>query len=78
MANSDFPNNEAQQQPQSCGQCRHLEWAEADSSDGWPDEDAGFICGARNGVDNLKQFPFKNTFCQEFEEGRNEEVSFSK
>ena len=50
-----------------CTDCKHYEWAEADSSDGWPDENAGHVCGARHGVENLKQFPFINTNCEHFE-----------
>lgn len=51
----------------SCGDCRHAEWCESDSSDGWTDHNAGWVCGARHGVGNLKQFPFKNTDCEHFE-----------
>ena len=50
-----------------CVDCKHYEWAEVDSSDGHPDENAGPFCGARHGVQNLKQFPFKKTGCKHFE-----------
>ena len=55
-----------------CTDCKHYEWLEADSSDGWPDEKAGPSCGARHGVQNLKQFPFENTNCSEHEKKRKE------
>lgn len=54
-----------------CLDCRHYEWGEIDYSDGWPDENAGPVCGARHGVQNLRQFPFKKTACAEFERKSN-------
>ncbi len=50
----------------SCGDCCYLEWCEEDTSDGWITSNRGFCCTARNCVDNLKQFPFKNTKCHQF------------
>ncbi len=55
--------------PKSCLKCSQYEWLEADSSDGWPDLNQGPVCNARHGVQNLKQFPFKNTNCSEFSKG---------
>ena len=49
-----------------CTDCHHCEWLEADSSDGWPDPNAGWVCNARHGVGNLKPFPFRKTNCGSF------------
>ena len=48
----------------ACADCKHYEWDDEDSD--------GHIvgswnwCGARNGVSNLKQFPFRKTDCPTF------------
>jgi hypothetical protein len=51
-----------------CGSCKHLDYIEDSGSDGhvnW--NNSGLICNARNGVQNLKSFPFtkKEMECHE-------------
>ena len=48
----------------SCSNCRHFEADQEDGNDGmgqWYE-----VCRARNGVSNLKSFPFKRTKCATF------------
>lgn len=53
----------------SCADCRHLSYEIEDMSDGhWMStSNQGFVCGARHGVQNLKQFPFSKTQCEKHE-----------
>ena len=48
----------------SCADCH---WFEADQEDGNEGQGEWYqVCRARNGVSNLKSFPFKNSNCAEF------------
>jgi hypothetical protein len=48
-----------------CLTCRHYEADQEDGNEG--DGEWYTVCRARNGVSNLKQFPFRRTNCAMFE-----------
>lgn len=51
----------------SCTDCRHYEYDWDTDSDGYFLGDWA-ACRARNGVSNLKNFPFRRTECETFQE----------
>ena len=52
----------------SCLDCKWLEDDYEDASDGAWMNKPYTVCRARNGVSNLRQFPFKETNCTDFRE----------
>lgn len=58
----------------SCADCEWFEADYEDASDGAWMSKPYMVCRARNGVSNLKQFPFRKTGCETFE-GKNQSFS---
>jgi hypothetical protein len=54
----------------TCANCKHLIYEDHQIWSDFPETELEKACDVRNGVGNLKQFPFKNTSCDKFELAR--------
>jgi hypothetical protein len=54
-------------QMNTCANCKHLIYEYHQIHSDFPTTELEKACDVRNGVGNLKQFPFKNTSCNKFE-----------
>ena len=57
--------------PKDCANCKWFEADYGDASDGAWINKPYTVCRARNGVSNLKNFPFRKTECETFQDKSN-------